>query len=133
MFLYFGLMEFLQIAQYMVADQCDNPVNQWLTWSAFVHVAFQPLVINLFFLYGQVSSFVTLVNSDTPMHVGFGTDGSTTRPTGPDAPAHAPSLPVRGILLCGVSIPTNNPGTIEHQDTMQSPVPCGCGAEKPPS
>lgn len=28
MFLYFGVMEFIQIAQYMVADQCDNKINQ---------------------------------------------------------------------------------------------------------
>jgi hypothetical protein len=27
---------------------------QWLTWLAYVHVAFQPLMANLFFLYGQV-------------------------------------------------------------------------------
>eukprot|EP00775_Hariotina_reticulata_P013610 gene13610-13735_t len=64
MFLYFGLMEFLQVGQYLVADQCDNPINQLLTWAAYVHVAFQPLIVNLFFLYGQrnphpeVGSFV---------------------------------------------------------------------------
>jgi hypothetical protein len=54
MFLYFGLMEFLQVGQYLVADQCSNPINQALTWAAYIHVAFQPLIVNLYFLYGQV-------------------------------------------------------------------------------
>lgn len=27
---------------------------QALTWAAFVHVAFQPLFVNIYFLYGQV-------------------------------------------------------------------------------
>jgi hypothetical protein len=53
---YFALMEFLQLAQYAVADQCDNRFNQWLTLAAFVHTAFQPYVINLYFLYGQVNA-----------------------------------------------------------------------------
>ena len=51
---YFGLMEFLQLAQYAVADKCGNPINQALTMAAFVHTAFQPFVVNLYFLHGQV-------------------------------------------------------------------------------
>jgi hypothetical protein len=51
---YFGLMEFLQLAQYAVADRCENSVNKALTMAAFVHTAFQPLVVNFYFLYGQV-------------------------------------------------------------------------------
>lgn len=53
MFWYFGFIEFLQLAQYAVADQCGNPVNQALTYLAYVHVAFQPLVVNNYFWGGH--------------------------------------------------------------------------------
>lgn len=64
MFIYFAIMEFLQLAQYSVAGQCDSRINQALTWAAYIHVAFQPLVVNFYFLWGQrnphpeVGSFV---------------------------------------------------------------------------
>lgn len=51
--LYWSLMEALQLAQYAVVDQCDSLLNQALTWAAFVHVAFQPLAVNSYFLVGQ--------------------------------------------------------------------------------
>lgn len=53
MFWYFGLIEFIQLAQYAVADQCDNPVNQALTYIAYMHVALQPLVVNNYFWAGH--------------------------------------------------------------------------------
>lgn len=45
---YFALMETLQAAQYSVIDQCSNPWNQFLTFLGFVHLAFQPLFVNLY-------------------------------------------------------------------------------------
>lgn len=30
--------------------------KQALTWAAYIHVAFQPLVVNFYFLWGQVSN-----------------------------------------------------------------------------
>lgn len=49
MFWYFGFIEFLQVAQYMVVEQCDNPANQIMTYIAYIHIAFQPLVVNNYF------------------------------------------------------------------------------------
>ncbi|KAI8475964.1 MAG: hypothetical protein J3K34DRAFT_402509 [Monoraphidium minutum] len=61
MFWYFGLIEFLQVAQYAVADQCDNSVNKALTYMAYMHVAFQPLVVNHYFWSGFKGSRPELV------------------------------------------------------------------------
>jgi hypothetical protein len=33
---------------------CKPSCKQALTWAAYIHVAFQPLVVNLYFLWGQV-------------------------------------------------------------------------------
>ncbi|KAI8470820.1 MAG: hypothetical protein J3K34DRAFT_419078 [Monoraphidium minutum] len=55
MFWYFGFIEFLQVAQYQVADQCDNPANQWMTYIAYMHIAFQPLVVNNYFWAGHAA------------------------------------------------------------------------------
>lgn len=53
--LFFSAMEFLQMWQYTVEGQCDNPLNQALTLLAMIHVAFQPLVVNYYFLAGQAN------------------------------------------------------------------------------
>lgn len=45
---YFTLMEGLQSAGYAVVDQCTDPANQALTWASYLHVAFQPIMINAF-------------------------------------------------------------------------------------
>jgi hypothetical protein len=47
---YFALMEILQYFQYKVIDQCDNPVNQWLTRLGYLHISFQPLFFNIWLL-----------------------------------------------------------------------------------
>jgi hypothetical protein len=39
-----------------VEGQCDNPLNKALTLIAMIHVSFQPLVLNYYFMAGQVSS-----------------------------------------------------------------------------
>ena len=44
---YFALMEILQYFQYAVIDQCDNPINQWLTILGYLHICFQPLFANI--------------------------------------------------------------------------------------
>lgn len=62
MFWYFGLIEFLQLAQYMVADQCDSRLNQALTYAAYLHVAFQPWVVNNYFWGGFKRTRGDLVN-----------------------------------------------------------------------
>jgi hypothetical protein len=45
---YFALMETLQAMQYIWIDQCDNPVNKFLTLLGFFHLAFQPFFTNLY-------------------------------------------------------------------------------------
>lgn len=45
--LYFVLMETLQYFQYMWINQCDNPINQFLTVVGFAHICFQPYFTHL--------------------------------------------------------------------------------------
>ncbi|RDC72117.1 hypothetical protein DLJ49_12215 [Rhodovulum sp. 12E13] len=45
---YFTLMEALQVAGYATLDQCGSPVNDAVTLASYLHIAFQPLVINAF-------------------------------------------------------------------------------------
>lgn len=44
---YFTSMEALQCIQYFWIDECDNPINKALSWVGFLHICFQPLVLNL--------------------------------------------------------------------------------------
>lgn len=46
-FFYFFLMEFLQGFQYMWINECDNPINQFLTFLGYLHICFQPFFSNL--------------------------------------------------------------------------------------
>lgn len=45
---YFTVMEALQLAGYLVIDQCSSPANQTITLLSMLHIVFQPLVINAF-------------------------------------------------------------------------------------
>jgi hypothetical protein len=45
---YFTLMEGLQAAGYAVVDECGTPANRSITLLSYLHIAFQPLVINAF-------------------------------------------------------------------------------------
>jgi hypothetical protein len=45
---YFTLMEALQLAGYAVLDECGNPLNEVVTLLSFLHIAFQPFVLNAF-------------------------------------------------------------------------------------
>ncbi|WP_209428423.1 DUF5765 domain-containing protein [Pararhodobacter sp. SW119] len=45
---FFTLMEGLQLAGYLVIDQCGTPSNQSVTFLSFLHIVFQPLFINAF-------------------------------------------------------------------------------------
>lgn len=47
---YFAVMEGLQLAGYLVIDQCGSPTNRAITQLSMLHIAFQPLVINAFML-----------------------------------------------------------------------------------
>lgn len=47
---YFTAMEGLQVAGYAVIDQCGAPANKSVTLLSYLHIVFQPLVINLFAL-----------------------------------------------------------------------------------
>lgn len=49
-FLFFAAMEGLQLAGYLVIDQCGTPANQWATALSMLHIALQPIVINAFML-----------------------------------------------------------------------------------
>lgn len=45
---YFTVMEALQAAGYAVVDDCGSPGNRAITMLSYLHIAFQPLVINGF-------------------------------------------------------------------------------------
>lgn len=49
-FLYFAVMEGLQLAGYRIIDQCGSPANQAVTSLSMLHIALQPVVINAFLL-----------------------------------------------------------------------------------
>lgn len=44
---YFGIMELLQYFQYQVIDKCVDPWNKFLTKVGYLHICFQPLMINV--------------------------------------------------------------------------------------
>ena len=47
---YFTVMEGLQLAGYGVIDQCGTPANNAVTWASYLHIVFQPLILNAFAL-----------------------------------------------------------------------------------
>lgn len=47
---WFTFMEALQLAGYLVINQCDNPINQMVTLLSILHIVFQPFFINAFSL-----------------------------------------------------------------------------------
>ncbi|TVZ41112.1 hypothetical protein P886_0451 [Alteromonadaceae bacterium 2753L.S.0a.02] len=49
--LYFSLMELLQAYTYSVIDQCFDTRNTVATYLGYIHIAFQPVFINLVSLY----------------------------------------------------------------------------------
>jgi hypothetical protein len=46
---FYTLMELLQTLQYQITNECDNPINVFLTEVAYVFVIVQPLIWNMFF------------------------------------------------------------------------------------
>lgn len=47
---YFTVMEALEAAGYLVIDDCGSPANQSITLLSYLHIAFQPFIINGFAL-----------------------------------------------------------------------------------
>lgn len=47
---YFTVMEGLQLAGYLVIDQCGTPTNEAVTHLSTLHIVFQPFIINAFAL-----------------------------------------------------------------------------------
>ncbi|WP_027256069.1 DUF5765 domain-containing protein [Leisingera aquimarina] len=47
---YFTVMEALQLAGYQIADDCSAAANKGVTLLSYLHIAFQPLLINAFAL-----------------------------------------------------------------------------------
>lgn len=45
---YFTIMEALQVAGYLVLDQCGTPANKTVTLLSYLHIVFQPFFINAF-------------------------------------------------------------------------------------
>lgn len=45
---YFTLMEALQATGYLVVDECGSSINQSITLLSYLHIVFQPFVINAF-------------------------------------------------------------------------------------
>jgi len=50
---FFSLMEFLQFFSYASIDECAMTSNTMLTLLSYIHIAFQPIFINLFLMYMQ--------------------------------------------------------------------------------
>jgi hypothetical protein len=48
---YFASMELLQGLTYFVINDCSNPVNKLLTVLSYLHICFQPIFSNIFFMY----------------------------------------------------------------------------------
>jgi hypothetical protein len=49
--MYFTIMEALQVAGYLVVDKCHFPSNQIITFLSYLHIAFQPIMLNAISLY----------------------------------------------------------------------------------
>ena len=47
---FYALMEGLQLAGYMVIDQCGSTANQTITVLSMLHIAVQPLILNAFIM-----------------------------------------------------------------------------------
>ena len=47
---FYALMEGLQLAGYMVIDQCGSTANQTITVLSMLHIAVQPLILNDFIM-----------------------------------------------------------------------------------
>lgn len=45
---YFAGMEALQVAGYAVLNQCGTPANEAVTFASYLHIVFQPFLINAF-------------------------------------------------------------------------------------
>jgi len=48
---YFSLMETLQAVTYIYIGDCSAPMNQLLTFLSYIHIALQPIFMNILFLY----------------------------------------------------------------------------------
>lgn len=44
---YFSVMEALQAVTYVKFDECSNSTNHFLTYSGYIHIAFQPFFANM--------------------------------------------------------------------------------------
>jgi hypothetical protein len=87
LFLYFGAMEALQIGQHFVLGDCANIVNRTLTGLAWVHIAFQPLVVNSYLMANtnDVHPDVALLVKRLCLIVGFGMTARLPFPGNPVA------------------------------------------------
>lgn len=45
---YFTVIEALQVVGYSVIGQCETPTNRAVTWASYLHIVFQPFIINAF-------------------------------------------------------------------------------------
>lgn len=54
---YFSLMEFLQFASYLYLNECSLTVNSVVTLLSYIHIAFQPLFMNMFFMWSMREHF----------------------------------------------------------------------------
>jgi hypothetical protein len=50
-FIYFALMELLQVFTYLYLNKCDLPINQVLTYLGYLHIVFQPFFFNMIFMH----------------------------------------------------------------------------------
>lgn len=48
---FFASMELLQGLTYFVINDCHNPLNKTLTYLSYLHICFQPIFSNVFFMY----------------------------------------------------------------------------------
>ncbi len=47
---YFSIMEFLQFAGYSYLNQCSSEVNSAITLLSWIHIAFQPVLLNFYLM-----------------------------------------------------------------------------------
>jgi hypothetical protein len=102
--LFFAAMEGLQLAGYLVIDQCGTPANRAVTALSMAHIALQPLVLTFFMLAlvrpplgrGGRQLVVALAGLASVVMVAQFLGW-------PGAPACMPGRPLCGAALCTVS------------------------------
>lgn len=121
-FLFFAAMEGLQLAGYMVVDQCGTPANQWVTGLSMLHIALQPIVINAFML-----AWLYPGATDRTRQIVMGLAVLATALIlvqmlpWPGLPRCSPGQPLCGEVLCTVGGSWHLAWTLSYSDIFGAP------------